>query len=190
MTIGVGVEGPSDFRFWHKVLHKHFRGIKFDVRNMKNREKLIRLTPDLFETFQSAHYSAGFILIDRDNTPSACDVMLEFETLMQAEARKPATDRFLFLCVAIKELEAWYLADDAAIRQLLPTAQYTSPNDTASLNALSLLTRFWQNQFGGAALSKISLAEQFGSKFDPLRAAQHSASFSHFWNHVAAVCQR
>ncbi len=40
--IGVGVEGPSDLQFWHKVLHKHFRGHKFDVRNMKNRDKLIR----------------------------------------------------------------------------------------------------------------------------------------------------
>lgn len=52
MTFGVGVEGPSDFQFWHKVLHKHFRGCRFDVRNMKNRDKLIRETPKLLETFR------------------------------------------------------------------------------------------------------------------------------------------
>ncbi|MCW3054319.1 MAG: hypothetical protein JWN14_3489 [Chthonomonadales bacterium] len=27
MMIGVGVEGPSDLKFWHKILHKRFPGI-------------------------------------------------------------------------------------------------------------------------------------------------------------------
>ena len=37
MRIGVGVEGPSDLAFWDKVLHKHFPGVRFDIRNMKDR---------------------------------------------------------------------------------------------------------------------------------------------------------
>ena len=52
MTFGVGVEGPSDYQFWHKVLHKHFRGCRFDVRNMKNRDKLIRETPKLLDRLE------------------------------------------------------------------------------------------------------------------------------------------
>ena len=75
MTFGVGVEGPSDYQFWHKVLHKHFRGCRFDVRNMKNRDKLIRETPKLLETFRDCHYTAGFILVDRDDDPCPGSVM-------------------------------------------------------------------------------------------------------------------
>lgn len=41
MIFGVGVEGPSDFQFWSKVLHKYFYPIQFDIRNMKNRGRLI-----------------------------------------------------------------------------------------------------------------------------------------------------
>ena len=40
MTVGVGVEGPSDRDFWDKVLHKHFPVVRFDVRNMKNSERV------------------------------------------------------------------------------------------------------------------------------------------------------
>ena len=40
MTVGVGVEGPSDRDFWDKVLHKNFPVVRFDVRNMKNKERL------------------------------------------------------------------------------------------------------------------------------------------------------
>ena len=56
---GVGVEGPSDRIFWEKVLHKYFRRSRFDVRAMKTRDKLIRESPLLLETFRSAHYDAG-----------------------------------------------------------------------------------------------------------------------------------
>lgn len=56
MTFGVGVEGPSDYQFWHKVLHKHFRRCRFDVRNMKNRDKLIRETPKLLDTFRDCRF--------------------------------------------------------------------------------------------------------------------------------------
>ena len=45
MKIGVGVEGPSDRAFWDKVLHKYFPGVRFDIRNMKTRDKLIRADP-------------------------------------------------------------------------------------------------------------------------------------------------
>ena len=55
MRIGVGVEGPSDRVFWDKVLHKHFAGVQFDIRNMKTREQLIRQTPRQLASFCSLH---------------------------------------------------------------------------------------------------------------------------------------
>jgi hypothetical protein len=40
---------------------KHFPGCRFDIRNMKNREKLIRETPVLYESFKDLHYKGGFV---------------------------------------------------------------------------------------------------------------------------------
>lgn len=51
MTIGVGVEGASERTFWTKVLPKNFAGVRFDVRNLKNKERLIRATPRLLDAF-------------------------------------------------------------------------------------------------------------------------------------------
>lgn len=59
MKVGIGVEGPSDREFWDKVLHKHFPKVRFDVRNMKTREKLINQSLQLLEQFRSLQYTAG-----------------------------------------------------------------------------------------------------------------------------------
>ena len=116
MTFGVGVEGPSDYQFWHKVLHKHFRGCRFDVRNMKNRDKLIRETPKLLETFRDCHYTAGFILVDRDDDPCLGSVLGMFGAAIRNVARAPdRNSRFLHVCIAVKEVESWYLADADAV---------------------------------------------------------------------------
>ena len=71
MTVGVGVEGPSDRDFWDKVLHKHFPVVRFDVRNMKNKERLISQSIALLEQFRSLQYTAGFVILDRDKDPPA-----------------------------------------------------------------------------------------------------------------------
>jgi hypothetical protein len=76
-TVGVGVEGPSDFQFWNKILHKHFRGWQFDIRNMKNRDKLVRATPDLIDEFRALKRRAAFILLDRDRDP--CNQAVRFK---------------------------------------------------------------------------------------------------------------
>ncbi len=62
MTFGVGVEGPSDFQFWHKVLHKHFRNCRFDVRNMKNRDKIdfAKTIAPKFDPSRARPHSASF----------------------------------------------------------------------------------------------------------------------------------
>ena len=86
MTIGVGVEGPSDRAFWDKVLHKHFPGARFDIRNMKTRDKLIRATPRLLDSFRSRHYAAGFILVDRDRDPCIAAVLERLDEVSRKEA--------------------------------------------------------------------------------------------------------
>ncbi len=168
MRIGVGVEGPSDRAFWDKVLHKHCPGVRFDIRNMKTRDKLIRAAPRLLDTFRSLHYAAGFILVDRDRDPCVAAVRQRFDEVIRQEAHQPAAERYLFVCVAIRGFEAWLLADAAAIKALLPRANYTAPTDTASLNPGRLLRTLWQQQYGrNATPNKIGFASMMAPQFEP-----------------------
>ena len=190
MRIGVGVEGASEWAFWKKVLPKKFHGIHFDVRNMKTKEKLIRATPQLLNSFRSLHYNAGFILVDRHRDPCTTAVLHRFDDICRGEALKPTDERYLFICVAIRGLEAWYLADHSAINQLLPKADYVAPADTATLNPKEKLTQLWKKQFGrDSALNKIGFAQMLAPEFDPVSARQRSASFDYFWTRMTTALQ-
>jgi hypothetical protein len=192
MTFGVGVEGPSDFQFWHKVLHKHFRGCRFDVRNMKNRDKLIRETPKLLDTFRDCHYAAGFILVDLDDDPCLGSVFGLFDAASRTAARIPdKRARFLHVCIAIEELESWYLADADAINAVIPGCTWSAPTDTSSV-AKGNLRSLVRNHLGkNASFNEIDFAKTIAPKFDPSRARSHSASFRYFWELVEskARCQ-
>jgi hypothetical protein len=182
MTFGVGVEGPSDYQFWRKILHKYFRGCRFDVRNMKNRDKLIRETPKLLETFRDCQYTAGFILVDRDDDPCLGSVLGFFDAAIRHLVRLPDKDsRFLHVCVAIKELESWYLADADAINSVIPGCNWNAPADTATVTK-GTLRRLVKTHFGrNASFNEIDFAKSIGPKFTPARARPHSASFRYFW---------
>lgn len=190
MTIGVAVEGPSDFAFWNKILHKHCSPARFDIRNMKNCGALIRETPNLLDAFRSLHYSAGFILIDRDKidkdkTRCPAGVINLFQPQIIAEARKPLAERYLYICVAVRELEAWYLADDAAMTNVLPEIDYAASEETGNENAGELIDRLWSQQYGNTAFNKLDFAKSIGSEFMPENAMLHSASFRLFWERIS-----
>jgi len=182
MTIGVGVEGPSDFQFWHKVLHKHFRGCRFDVRNMKNRDKLIRETPKLLSTFRDCHYAAGFIIVDLDDDPCLGSVFSLFDEAVAKVVRHPEkSSRYLQVCIAIKEIESWYLADAEAINSVISGSAWQSPPDTNSV-AKGRLRTLVKSQFGSnATFNEIDFAKMMAPKFNPNRARFHSTSFRYFW---------
>jgi hypothetical protein len=190
MTIGVGVEGPSDFQFWHKVLPKHFRGCRFDVRNLKNRDKLIRETPKLLETFRDCRYTAGFILVDQDDDPCVDSVLGLFDSAVRTAARHPdKRDRFLHVCIAVKELESWYLADAAAIQAVVPGCSWVAPPDTRSL-AKGRVRALMKSHFGKhASFNEIAFAQSMAPKFAPDRAQHHSASFRYFWSLIQKLAR-
>ena len=182
MTICVGVEGASEWTFWKKMLPKNFGGIRFDVRNLKNKEKLIRATPQLLDSFRSLHYAAGFILVDRHRDPCTTAVLQRFDHIVQEEARIPADERYLFICVAIRGLEAWYLADPSAINGLLAKSCYVAPEETATLDPKQELKKLLKKQFGkNSALNKIGFAQMMARRFDPEEGRNRSASFDYFW---------
>ena len=192
MKIGVGVEGPSDRIFWDKLLHKSFSpAVRFDVRAMKDRARLIRSTPALLESFRGLHYAAGFILVDRDKDPCIEAILHLFDAAVRPEARLPVEQRYLSICVAIRGFEAWLLADESAIKELLPNARYNAPNETASLNPKETLRTLWRQQYGSnAAINKIDFAKRAAPRFDPASAQMRSASFRYFWSRMTTVCSR
>lgn len=183
MTIGIGVEGPSDRIFWEKLLRRRFRRVNFHVWNMGNRHRLIREAPRLIETFRGAHFHCVFIIVDRNDTPCVSAVFEEFDPAVRVEARRPLPERSVFVCVAIKELEAWYLADGQAINNILPRSLYTEPPDTATMGAERELKRLWSLHYN-TAFNKLDFAAQMAAAFDPQRAQRHSKSFTYFWSHL------
>jgi hypothetical protein len=191
MTFGVGVEGPSDFQFWNKVLHKHFRGCRFDVRNMKNRDKLIRETPKLLETFRDCHYAAGFILVDLDDDPCLGSVLDLFDDAIRKEARLPEKrDRFLHVCIAIKELESWYLADADAINAVIAGCAWNAPADTGAVAKGRLRGLVKTHLDRNASFNEIAFAKAIGPKFNPERALPHSTSLRYFWELLESRTRR
>ena len=185
MTIGIGVEGPSDRAFCYKVLADQFPKIEFDIRSMNNRDKLIRESPRLIDAFRSAHYTASFIVLDRNSSPCISSVLSEFDQQVRSEARKPLDERTVFICIAIRELEAWYLADEMAINKILDKSNYTAPMDTGTINAEKELQRLWMLHYS-VALNKIDFAKRIATIFQPDSAVKHSASFSYFWNRISS----
>lgn len=194
MRIGVGVEGPSDLAFWEKVLHKHLRGTRFDIRNMKNCDKLIREAPQLLDSFRDLHYEAGFLLLDYDKVfrvigSCPAEVLQRFDTRVREEATKAPSERYLFVCVAVRGLEAWYLADGEAIGQALPDVTYAASPETGSIDAGTTLKTLWRQQYGNVAFNKIDFAKRIAPRFKPDSACAHSASFTHFWARIGSRAQ-
>lgn len=189
LKIGVGVEGPSDRTFLSKILHREFQGIQFDIRSMNNRDKLVRRAYDLTDAFRSLHYPFSVILVDRDNDPCVSVTIDNFDRRVVTAARAPIVQRDVFICVAVVELEAWYLADEEAIRLVIPGVPYSAPPETGHVGAEGMLRRLWikSGQQGSPGGSKRGLAQAIGQHFDPQRARRNSKSFAYFWDRVTAA---
>lgn len=184
IKIGVGVEGPSDKRFWDKVLQRSFAGrAAFHVRQFNNRDKLIREAPGLLNTYRDAGYKAGIILLDLDDDPCVGAVLDRFAEHVRKEFRADTrAGRFLSLCVARRELEGWYLADSEAINTVIPGSRWTPEDSTDRLGERKLveLLRCRGRDYRNKAL----FADSIALPFDPARACQWSVSFRYFWEVV------
>lgn len=181
-TIGVGVEGPSDLRFWRKYLHRTFADRRFDVRNMSGRPRLIKQAPRLLDAFRSLRYRAGIIILDLDKNPCVSDLIAQFDEPVQCELRRPLADRYLHICVAVRKIESWFLADREAVTAVLPGAEYE----------VSCYTNKWGKRKLGELCRNIGLrynelwfAEEIAPEFCATRAMTHSSSLALAWERIA-----
>jgi hypothetical protein len=191
--VGVGVEGPSDKAFWDTILHREFknRGFLFDVRNMDHREKLIRDTPKLYADFREAGYLAGFILVDRDNDPCVTEVLNLFESTIRQTAKVHVSQRDLFVCVAIRELESWFLADETAIQTVLGFQHYSAaPAADSPAGKTKLIKLLKESRGKQAGYNEISFAREMAKVFTPANARPHSNSFDYFWGRLEIALAR
>ena len=124
-------------------------------------------------------------MVDRHRDPCTTAVLHRFGDTISREARKPEDEHYLFICVAIKGLEAWYLAAPSAINSLFSKAGYEAPEETATLDPKQRLKTLWKKQFGkSSALNKISSAQMMAPKFDADEARNRSASLDYFWTRM------
>lgn len=136
--------------------------------------------------FRDAGCSATFIPVDRNDTLCVRAVIDEFDESCRSAACIPPVDRYVHICVAIREFEAWLLADGDAISAVLPEIQYDVPEDTGSINAERTLKQLWRSRHKQSAFSKVEFAMGMAPNFSPDRAKQHSASFSYFWERLTS----
>ncbi|MEW6236623.1 MAG: DUF4276 family protein [Candidatus Omnitrophota bacterium] len=180
MIIGVGVEGNSDKEFYEKILFRYFPQIIFKVRNYKNKQELISKTPSFWEECLNRNYNGCFILVDSHEQACISEVRMLFNKNIIHECRKSIEERNLFICVVIRGLESWLLADDGAIKNLFPSANYEPPDDTGIIDPKKTLKKIDLKRI--YISNKTLLAKQIAAKFNPNRAKLHSPSFAYFWD--------
>jgi hypothetical protein len=180
MRIGIAVEGESDRIFIDKIVKKNFRNIRFDIRQMSNKYRLIRQSPQLYDDFKSGGYSSAVAILDLDNDPCVTAAIEGFSREIMEERRLGTEKRFFHICVSKKEIEAWYLADIKAINKLIPGIQWTVPDgENTDVYGARKLDELHRN--AGLAYRKIPFAKKICVCFDPCAAIAKSTSFKYFW---------
>lgn len=187
MKFGVGVEGPSDLIFWNKVLNKHFQPHRFDVRKMNGREGLIRGTPALLEQFRNAHFDGVFILADKDKERCLTELRELFKEPEQVAFKFSRPERYLNLCAPIRNVEAWYQADEAGIRLVISGTDYVVPAETDGKGKGTIKLLYSAHYGNQVAYNEIQFAKDMAPLFDPAGARHHSTSFNYFWTRLEEV---
>lgn len=186
--IAVVVEGASDEVFWEKVLNREFaQQCRFKVLNRKGRTRVIQSAADFVDSCRRGGYASIFFLVDLDDSPCAAAVRGLFAESVR-QAASAVEERVVHICIARREFEAWMLADEEALRAVLPNCGYHCEEPTDSIGAASKLTELLQTDRGAAVgFRKPAFARELAPYFSRQRAIQWSRSFAYFWGKITAA---
>lgn len=190
IKIGIGVEGPSDREFWNRLLHRHFAGetVRFEVRVMHGRTKLINSASRLLAAFGATGCRAVFLLLDKDKDRCITSVYEEFDEEFRPRLKGSSGHPLCRLCVADRELESWFMADDEAMRKVLGLSpDFAFPGGERITGKGKLQKLLTQHASIGAAFNEIAIAQRFASEFRAENAVKNSPSFAYFWNKLTSV---
>lgn len=167
VVLGIVVEGTSDLIFlkqnapWWRQ-----KGFVLKVRQAQGRPRLIRDAQKHLDLLrqQGCHYV--LFLLDQDQDPCA-----------PATARRLANLRRepdVLVCVCVRELEAWFLADGQALQVATGTTFSHLPTDSLR-DAKAQLKRLFQRRIGKFP-TEVEMARRIAPHFSLERAAQGNRS--------------
>src|SRR5262249_46555664 len=133
---------------------------------------------------RSTGSTAVFFLVDQDEDPCLSVLRQEFAGGLPDLFATSRAQREAILCVATREIEAWFLADEQAIRAITGS-DYCVPRETGECPTKRRLGElFTASQHALLGLNDIQVAKAIGGKFNPIVARRHSKSFDYFWSWV------
>jgi hypothetical protein len=128
-SYGLIVEGAADIAVYRKLIPRaDTLGSKVYPLECSGRANLMKLFPQLLNTFKHIHNGAA---VDRALVIRDCDGREPAAVLAEMEARLEGK-RYPFgvrLCVVRRNMDAWLLADHAAISAVAGGRQVTPVND-------------------------------------------------------------
>ncbi|MAF10338.1 hypothetical protein CMK11_07795 [Candidatus Poribacteria bacterium] len=180
--IALVVEGPSDDDFWRRLLARLYGASEHRVEIVvtRDRGRLIARSSDLVASHRDDGYRATFFLLDIDRDACVRRVLDRFPEDVRRSAKE---DDDVFICVAVRGLESWYLADANAVNTVFEDAEYSVPADVEGANPKSELRRLRPKY------DKRWLARRFGNEFDPAAGGRHSPSLGRAWRLMSPKLQ-
>lgn len=172
-------------------------GNSVSVRRFQGKPDLLEALPRLLRGYARAAASDTslrvVVLVDAD-TEACVDLKRRLDRMAidaRVASRSPSDSRLIVLNrIAVRELEAWYFGDWAAIRVAYPKCPRKPPSQCRNPDAVHAKTsdvfkRVLRNAGYQNAISKVRWAEQIGPELDPSR--NSSASFRAFWTGVSEL---
>lgn len=177
--IGLVVEGDSERRLFED-LRPWFRSRGLDIKVVQagGRPRLIQEARQHLEVLRLRNCQRVFFLLDQDDDPCPPAVVNLLGVLRQ--------DPDVIICVIARELEAWLLADTAAVHKA--TGQTVPASQTDDLDQpVYRLKQLFHRGPGHKYPTKTEMVRRLSRHFDLDRAASGNRSARRFVRKLAGV---
>lgn len=180
------VDGRSDRVFWNHHLKEHFPRAAHKVHNLEGSDPVAQFDRIVEEAIALGCAYVVF-LTDEDASP---DPAIRVKRLKKKISELQARNRRLANKVKVFGvrpcLEAWFLADDKAIRSVLTKTKYRCKRKTDALtNPKATARRLYEQQYRkDYSWTPDGFAAEMVCKIDFDRAAKWSDSLKAFWREM------